>query len=158
MCTAVSSYWSPRALHARANFTSTSRFIVSIITDVTYGKTVTSLDDDFVIRAKKVMECVSKASIPGVYAVEYLPILRYLPSWFPGATAQKLADHYLPYIMDARNIPFAEVKDAVVCLVLARGGSLLTYCLAGKALCSPFGYGYASGRNPGKVCRYGRTF
>ena len=90
------------------------RLITSIIFSVTYGKKINNMDDEYVTYAQRGVEGISQATIPGIYWVEYIPLLKYIPSWVPGTTSRKLADKYLPYVLGMRDKPYNEVKAAMV--------------------------------------------
>jgi len=87
--------------------------VTSIIFSITYGKQIKNMDDEYVLLAQRGVEGIGQACIPGIYWVEYLPFLRYIPSWVPGTTSRKLADKYLPFVLGVRDIPYQEVKNAV---------------------------------------------
>ena len=53
-----------------------------------YGFDVRDSDDEYVAQVVKVLEGV-EALTPGRYLVEFLPFLRFIPDWFPGAGFQK---------------------------------------------------------------------
>ena len=72
------------------------------------------MDDEFVVAAQMAMEGLSKAAVPGAYWVEYVPLLKYLPSWFPGMSFRKLVDRYAPYVSCMREDPYKHVKAATV--------------------------------------------
>ncbi|KLO09739.1 cytochrome P450 [Schizopora paradoxa] len=87
------------------------RSMASIIMMLTYGHEVLSLDDQFVDLADKCIDQLALALRPGAYLVDALPLLKYLPKWFPGAGFQMAAEkgkklshdmQYVPYV-DARN-------------------------------------------------------
>ncbi|KAH8103605.1 CyP450 monooxygenase [Cristinia sonorae] len=86
--------------------------ITSVIFYVTYGKKITSIDDEYVTLAKVAVEALSQAVIPGACWVEYMPILKYIPSWVPGTASMKLAEKYLPYVTKMKDQPYSEVKAA----------------------------------------------
>ncbi|KAJ3772534.1 cytochrome P450 [Lentinula raphanica] len=52
---------------------------------IAYGYQVTGNDDYFVTKAEESMRVASLAGAPGKWLVDSLPILRFLPEWFPGA-------------------------------------------------------------------------
>ncbi|TCD61531.1 hypothetical protein EIP91_008275 [Steccherinum ochraceum] len=89
------------------------QLITSDIVSITYGKIITTLDDDYVIASETAAQGISEASIPGKYWVELFPVLQYIPSWVPGAAAPKLAKKYIPYVMRMRNKPYNDVKVAI---------------------------------------------
>lgn len=88
--------------------------MASIVLLAIYGKSITSMDDEYVVTAQKASEGFGLALIPGAYWVEFLPFLRHIPSWVPGTTARKLADEYMPYVSYVRNKPYDETTEAFV--------------------------------------------
>ncbi|KZV73911.1 cytochrome P450 [Peniophora sp. CONT] len=60
---------------------------------VTYGYEVPldSHSDPLVHIVERAMEGFSRASEPGAFWVDYLPLLRYVPAWIPGAKFQREA-------------------------------------------------------------------
>ncbi|TCD64487.1 hypothetical protein EIP91_004048 [Steccherinum ochraceum] len=88
-------------------------YVTSTIFYVTYGKKITSMDDEYVRIAQIALEGGSIASIVGAFWIEYLPILRHIPTWVPGTVSMKTIAKYRPYLMDMVNKPFEEVKIAL---------------------------------------------
>ncbi|TCD66269.1 hypothetical protein EIP91_001598 [Steccherinum ochraceum] len=86
------------------------RMVTSFIFDITYGKKITGLDDEYVTMAQTALEGISEACIPGIYWVEYLPFLRYIPSWLPGTVSRRLGDKFSPFVLGMRDKPWSEVK------------------------------------------------
>ena len=80
---------------------------------------IRDIDDEYVKTAQMAMEGHSIAHIPGVHWVEYLPILKYIPSWVPGTQAGKLVKHYTPYSLMMRDKPFEEVQQYKVLLYVS---------------------------------------
>lgn len=75
---------------------------------------IRDIDDEYVKTAQMAMEGHSIAHIPGVHWVEYMPILKYIPSWVPGATFKKLVEKYRPYTKRMVSRPYQEMRKAVV--------------------------------------------
>ncbi|KAJ7649568.1 cytochrome P450 [Mycena polygramma] len=63
----------------------------SIILRSTYGYQTTPRDDPFLVETEKLVEVFSQAAKPGAWAVDILPWLRHLPSWFPGTGFKRWA-------------------------------------------------------------------
>lgn len=63
---------------------------------------------------KKAMNDLSYLSRPGSYMVNYLPILRFMPSWLPGGTFKIEAKQYRKTLSEMIDIPFELVKEQVV--------------------------------------------
>ncbi|TCD64420.1 hypothetical protein EIP91_004101 [Steccherinum ochraceum] len=87
--------------------------ITSTILDVAYGRKISGMDDEYVHNAEKANEALGIGLVPGASWLEYLPYLKYIPSWVPGNQSMKLVDHYKPYISFTRDRAFAEVKAAL---------------------------------------------
>ena len=60
----------------------------SAIVKVLYGIDVAEKNDSSVAMMEKNLEA-GEAFVPGTYYVEFLPFLRYVPAWMPGAGFQK---------------------------------------------------------------------
>ncbi|KAF8991683.1 cytochrome P450 [Cyathus striatus] len=59
------------------------RFTASIIVKITYGLDLEE-HDPYIEISKKAMESISTCGSPGGTAVDFIPFLKYFPSWFPG--------------------------------------------------------------------------
>ena len=82
--------------------------------NIGYGIVVQEFDDPYISIAEEVVRGVAEAGIPGTFWVDLFPILKYVPSWFPGAGFQKKAARVrdLSYIMAER--PFHHVQEQLV--------------------------------------------
>ena len=60
------------------------------------------------------LEWVGGALTPGKYLIETLPILQYVPPWFPGATVQKLIVYWRSTLIRLKEEPYRRVKEALV--------------------------------------------
>ena len=54
-----------------------------------YGIAVQESDDPYISIAEEVLSSFAEVGIPGAFLVDLFPILKYVPSWFPGAGFQK---------------------------------------------------------------------
>ena len=54
------------------------------------------------------------AAVPGAFLVDALPILKYVPSWFPGAGFQRKAREWKQLTRDMYCAPFQAAQDAIV--------------------------------------------
>ncbi|KAI0030172.1 cytochrome P450 [Vararia minispora EC-137] len=62
-----------------------------IILRLAYGYPMLEDDDPFVRRADAVVAQFSQTAVPGRFLVDAIPLLRYIPDWFPGAGFKRLA-------------------------------------------------------------------
>ncbi|KAK7695619.1 hypothetical protein QCA50_000255 [Cerrena zonata] len=83
----------------------------AIIMMITYGYSVTEGKDPYVDMVDKAMENFTVTTTPGAFLVDVLPVLRYVPSWFPGANFQKLAGIWRTEVTEMVERPFAMVKE-----------------------------------------------
>ncbi|KAF8444947.1 cytochrome P450 [Boletus edulis BED1] len=83
----------------------------ALIFKVTYGYTVQEEKDPFVELGEKVMAMVSLIATPGAFLVDFIPSLRYLPEWFPGASFLRNAKKYNQLLMDSILKPHQYVVD-----------------------------------------------
>jgi hypothetical protein len=58
---------------------------------IVYGYDVQPYNDRFVTISENAVKKIAESFFPGAMAVNTFPILRYLPSWFPGAGFQRFA-------------------------------------------------------------------
>ncbi|KAJ6477556.1 putative monooxygenase [Mycena sanguinolenta] len=82
-----------------------------IIFRIVYGYLVTDENDPFLTAALKKMEIFSKSTTPGVWAVDFLPLLRYIPSWLPGSGFLQIAKQWRKISRDAAWGPYLWCKN-----------------------------------------------
>ncbi|KAJ8508610.1 hypothetical protein ONZ45_g9134 [Pleurotus djamor] len=83
----------------------------SSIIEVTYGIAVQPQDDPMIAIADTALNHLNDAGIPGTFLVDYVPLLQYLPSWFPGTQFKKFARTAYAATRDMIDIPYAQVRD-----------------------------------------------
>ncbi|KAF7374570.1 O-methylsterigmatocystin oxidoreductase [Mycena sanguinolenta] len=83
----------------------------AIIMATVYGYEVRPTNDYFVGLAEDAIKRLSDSFFPGAVAVNTFPILRYLPSWMPGAGFQRFAAECRQLIKEMREAPFEFVKQ-----------------------------------------------
>jgi hypothetical protein len=77
---------------------------------MTYGINVRPYDDPLIAIAEQAVEALSELLIGGAFLVDVLPILKYVPHWFPGAKFQKQATMMQTWAKKSRNATFAATK------------------------------------------------
>ncbi|RAL13463.1 cytochrome P450 [Aspergillus homomorphus CBS 101889] len=83
----------------------------AIILKMGYGYTVEPhARDPLVDLADRALEDFSVAMLPATYAVDFIPILRYLPAWFPGAGFVRTARQYKKTVTAFSDLPYAFVR------------------------------------------------
>ncbi|KAJ7080682.1 cytochrome P450 [Mycena epipterygia] len=81
-----------------------------VIMSVAYGIKVLPSDDPYVTLAHKAAHTSGIAAVPGAYLVNTIPILKHVPSWFPGAGFKRQAKEWRKLARSMLEEPFAETK------------------------------------------------
>lgn len=81
---------------------------------VTYGYDIKAKNDPFVDLAENAASQVWLSVLPGAALVNAVPMLRYLPSWFPGTSFQKVASETKELTAKMKEIPFKWVQKNMV--------------------------------------------
>ncbi|KAF5315270.1 hypothetical protein D9619_007192 [Psilocybe cf. subviscida] len=77
---------------------------------ITYGYDIKANNDHFVNLAESAAAGFSSAILPGAALVNALPILRYLPSWFPGAGFHQSAAESREMLKQMKEAPLQWVQ------------------------------------------------
>ena len=79
-----------------------------------YGITVQESDDPYISIAEEALNGIAVAGVPGAFWVDSFPILKYVPSWFPGASFQKKAARWRDATNTMAEKPFRRVQEQLV--------------------------------------------
>ena len=72
------------------------------------------MDHEYIRMSGEVMSGISHAQVPGNFWVEFLPFLRYIPSWVPGAGFKRFIEKHTKLTKQMLDIPFDTVKREMV--------------------------------------------
>jgi hypothetical protein len=81
---------------------------------MTYGINIRPYDDPLIAIAEEAIEALSDLAIAGPLLVDILPILKYIPAWFPGAEFQKKGAMLRTHAEKMRNGTFAAAGNLMV--------------------------------------------
>ena len=81
---------------------------------ITYGIDVQESNDPYILLTEESLNGINEAAIPGAFWVDLFPILKYVPSWFPGAGFQKKAAYWRQVNVSMTQKPFDHVKEQLV--------------------------------------------
>ncbi|EFY85037.1 Cytochrome P450 [Metarhizium acridum CQMa 102] len=74
---------------------------------VTYGYTITKAEKDPLIELIELSASqLGLALVPGAWAVDIVPALKYLPDWFPGAGFKQTAKEFSKVAQKMANVPY----------------------------------------------------
>jgi hypothetical protein len=124
-----------------------------MIMKVVYGLEIESYESEYISLPERVLEILSEVTTPGRFFVDFLPfreweshmtkpvsdlpIVRYIPSWFPGAGFQRLALESQETHRRALDNPINAVQSQMVGLfIVLCGRSAAEAELPGSGKCS----------------------
>ncbi|KAF9026241.1 cytochrome P450 [Hymenopellis radicata] len=84
-----------------------------MILRIAYGIEVLDNTDPFIVEAEKAMQAVAVAGRPGAFLVDTFPILRFVPSWMPGAGFKRWAKEASKPVTAMRDAPLKFLEKAV---------------------------------------------
>ncbi|KAF9260434.1 cytochrome P450 [Marasmius fiardii PR-910] len=85
-----------------------------IILEIVYGYHIKDNNDPYVKMADEALVGVTQAGIPGSFLVDFIPLLKYVPAWFPGADFKVKADIWKRAGHRLRDVPWMLLKQSVV--------------------------------------------
>ncbi|KAH9834641.1 cytochrome P450 [Rhodofomes roseus] len=86
------------------------RYTSSLVLEAIYGHVVMSDEDEYLTYADDALRTATEVATPGVAIVDFLPWLRYLPTWFPGAGFKIMAAQAKPNVQLAHTKPYEQVE------------------------------------------------
>ena len=75
---------------------------------------VTDESDGYVRLLEDALAATTTALVPGKFAVELLPFLRYMPAWFPGSGKQRVFTECKTLFRTLEDTAYAHVKNTIV--------------------------------------------
>jgi hypothetical protein len=81
---------------------------------MTYSISVRPYNDPYIAIAEEAIVALAELSKAGAFFVDILPILKYVPDWFPYAKFHRKAAMMRTQSEEIRNAPFAETKKLMV--------------------------------------------
>ena len=90
-------------------------FVGSTTLSMTYSINVRPYNDPYIKIAEQALEAIAELMIPGAFLVDNIPILKYVPGWFPGAKFHSKAAMMRNHAEVMRNMTFATTEKLMVC-------------------------------------------
>ena len=78
---------------------------------MTYSINIQPYNDPYIKIAEDALRVGSALLIPGAFLVDIIPILKYVPEWFPGAKFQSKAAMMRKHAARIRNATFAATEE-----------------------------------------------
>jgi len=89
------------------------RFTGSLMLEIAYGHTVSTVDDEFIVLADKAMAEMFEAGSLVASLVDFFPFLQHLPKWLPDGGFMKRVLKVRSMVRQMMDIPFEWVQQAV---------------------------------------------
>jgi cytochrome P450 len=83
----------------------------AIILRISYGYELQGDHDPFVELADKATVQFSLSTAPGAFLVDFIPFLKYIPAWVPGAGFQRIAKEWSDTLNDMVDMPYNFTKQ-----------------------------------------------
>ena len=82
---------------------------------MTYSINIHPHNDPYIKIAEEAVAATAELLIPGAFLVDVIPILKYVPEWFPGAKFQSKAAIMREHAARIRNTTFTATEGLMVC-------------------------------------------
>ena len=82
--------------------------------NIAYGINVKESGDPYISNAEEALIGLAEAGIPGTFLVDLIPVLKYVPDWFPGAGFKRKASRWRKINAEVAQKPFRFVTEQVV--------------------------------------------
>ncbi|TFK86083.1 cytochrome P450 [Polyporus arcularius HHB13444] len=79
--------------------------------NIVFGEQISTPDFDYIALADDAHHKFALAATPYRYAVDYLPLLKYVPYWFPGAAFKRQARQWRTELEHLVSTPYNTVKE-----------------------------------------------
>ncbi|KAF9002170.1 cytochrome P450 [Cyathus striatus] len=86
------------------------RFSTALIVKIAYGKDIDTDDDPYIDIFVKALDSVTACGPLGGTPIDFMPFLRYFPSWFPGTFYAFKARSFYSDVRKMHEYPFEAVK------------------------------------------------
>ena len=82
--------------------------------NLAYGIPIQPRDDPYIKSVKESLREIEKAATPGTFLVDFIPWLKHLPAWVPGAGFHEVAKRSKIIGRELRDKPFAATLQHMV--------------------------------------------
>lgn len=86
----------------------------ALVLKIAYGFDTKPGHDPLVEIVDEAMAQFADLVRPGAWLVDFIPLLRFIPAWFPGGKFKAVAKHYRKTLDDMIDIPFRMVQAQMV--------------------------------------------
>ncbi|KAJ3559448.1 hypothetical protein NP233_g11260 [Leucocoprinus birnbaumii] len=84
--------------------------LAAAILKVTYGIGFDNWNHEYARNLEEFLRVLFEASIPGKNLVDFVPLMKYIPSWVPGAGWKRQTEYCRDLLVKVKNDPYEQVK------------------------------------------------
>ncbi|OJT11090.1 O-methylsterigmatocystin oxidoreductase [Trametes pubescens] len=88
-------------------------YLAGVLLEITFGRSVESVDDELVSLAERALNGANHAGRAGSVPVDFVPILKHIPSWFPGIGFKRNASIVRGHIEEFLDTSYNTVTSAM---------------------------------------------
>ncbi|KAF8174808.1 cytochrome P450 [Mycena galopus ATCC 62051] len=88
-----------------------NRFSTGVISQIVAGHRINSNDDPYMQTTQALRVSLGRSGIPGFTVLDFFPVLRYLPTWFPGFQFGAIAKECRPRLQRLYDLPLQTVRN-----------------------------------------------
>lgn len=81
---------------------------------IIYGIEMKDASNEHLRLAEESLETAAAALVPGRYWVDFMPFLRHIPAWMPGAGFKRKAQEWKVLSTAFREVPYGTAREAWV--------------------------------------------
>ena len=81
---------------------------------LSYGYPVQPGKDPLVDLVDTAVSQFGQGTDPGAFLVDVIPVLKYVPAWFPGAGWKRTAARFRQTLIDMTDVPYRFVQEQMV--------------------------------------------
>ena len=87
--------------------------IGAITISIAYGLDIKPLNDPYIEIAEQALQGLAAGADP-TWLVDSIPVLKYVPPWFPGASFRRKAEEWRVWASKLVEVPFFDAQKAMV--------------------------------------------
>ncbi|THH30274.1 hypothetical protein EUX98_g3897 [Antrodiella citrinella] len=91
-----------------------ARFTEALLLDIAYGHLVTTENDEFVRLGAEGNHAFAGVGAAGSMLVDFFPVLKYYPTWMPGAAFKRRAVRAAKLLRAMHDVPYNTVKSQLI--------------------------------------------
>ncbi|EIW56878.1 cytochrome P450 [Trametes versicolor FP-101664 SS1] len=88
-------------------------YLAGVLLEITFGRSVETVDDELVYLAERAMSGANHAGRPGSVPVDFIPILKHIPSWLPGFSFKRNAAVVRRHVEEYLDAGYNAVTSAI---------------------------------------------